>query len=65
MIDARGTTSVTRYGFKGIDQICSGPAKGNRLCVLPPLVVTCINSDGVGQSAVITVETAASPVRRL
>ena len=33
VIDARGTVSVTRHG---IEQICSGPAKANRLRMLPP-----------------------------
>jgi hypothetical protein len=58
VIDARGTTSVTRYGPHGIEQVCSGPAKANRLKMLPPLTVTCISSDGVGRSAKITVEAA-------
>ena len=34
-IDSRGSTSVTRYGPHGIEQVCSGPAKGNRLRMLP------------------------------
>jgi len=58
-IDARGSTSVTRYGLHGIEQVCSGPAKGNRLRMLPPLVVTCISSDGVGRSAKIEVVAVA------
>jgi hypothetical protein len=55
VIDSRGTTSVTRYGDSGVEQICSGPARGNRLNMLPPLVVTCIRPDGVGRSAKIQV----------
>ncbi|MDI3565416.1 hypothetical protein [Bradyrhizobium sp. Arg816] len=31
VIDARGTASVTRYGPHGVERICSGPAKPNRL----------------------------------
>jgi hypothetical protein len=58
-IDARGTASVTRYCPHGIDQICSGPAKGNRLRMLSPLTVTCISSDGVGRSAKIEIVEAA------
>jgi hypothetical protein len=56
VIDARGTVSVTRYGRAGVEQICSGPAKANRLKMIPPLTVTAISSDGVGRSAKITVE---------
>jgi hypothetical protein len=55
VIDARGTASVTRYGDRSVAQICSGPARGNRLNMIPPLVVTCINSAGVGRSARIAV----------
>jgi hypothetical protein len=57
-IDGRGTTSVTRYGHRGVDQICSGPAKGNRLKMIPPLVVTVISPDGCGKSAKIEVVAA-------
>ena len=56
VIDARGTVSVTRYGHEGVEQICSGPAKANRLRMIPPLIATVISSDGVGRSAKITVE---------
>jgi hypothetical protein len=56
VIDARGTVSVTRYGHEGVEQICSGPAKANRLRVIPPLTVTAISADGLGRSAKITVE---------
>ena len=56
VIDARGTVSVTRYGHAGVEQICSGPAKANRLPLMPPPPVTAISSDGVGRSAKITVE---------
>ncbi len=58
VLDARGTASVTRYGHDDIEQVCSGPAKANRLRMLPPLVVTCISSDACGKSAKITVEAA-------
>ena len=44
VIDARGAASVTRYGHNGVDQICSGPAKANRLRMIPPL-----DSDLVGR----------------
>ena len=44
-------------------QLYSGPAKGNRLRMLPPLVVTCISSDGVGKSARITVKAAALTIQ--
>jgi hypothetical protein len=58
VLDARGTASVTRYGPHGIDQVCSGPAKANRLRMIPPLVATVISSDGLGKSAKIEVVTA-------
>jgi hypothetical protein len=58
VLDARGTVSVTRYGHNGVDQICSGPAKANRLKMIPPLVVTVISSDGCGRSAKIEIEAA-------
>ena len=54
-IDGRGSNSVTRYGHRGIEQVCSGPSKANWLRMIPPLVVTCISSDGVGRSAKIEV----------
>jgi len=54
VIDARGTVSVTRYGFSGVEQVCSGPAKANRLKMISPLTVTCIGSDGCGKQANIT-----------
>ena len=56
VIDARGTASVTCYGHCDIEQVCSGPANANRLCMIPPLVATVISSEGVGRSAKITVE---------
>jgi hypothetical protein len=55
VIDGRGTTSVTRYGPHGVDQVCSGPAKANRLKMMPPLVVSVISSDGCGKSAKIEI----------
>ena len=58
VLDARGTASVTRYGQAGVEQVCSGPAKANRLRVIPPLVVTAISSDGVGKSAKIEIVAA-------
>ena len=58
VIDARGTASVTRYRQAGIEQVCSGPAKVNRLRMIPPLVATVISSDGVGKSAKIEVVAA-------
>jgi len=58
VIDARGTVSVTRYGFSGVEQVCSGPAKGNSLRMIPPLVVNVISSDGCGKSAKIEVVAA-------
>ena len=39
VLDARGTASVTRYGHAGIEQVCSGPARVNRLKMIPQLVV--------------------------
>jgi hypothetical protein len=59
VIDARGSCSVTRYGNAGVEQVCSGPAKANRLRMIPPLVATVISSDGVGKSAKIEVVAAA------
>jgi hypothetical protein len=56
VIDARGTVSVTCYGVRDIEQVCTGPAKANRLKMIPPLTVTAISSDGLGKSAMITVE---------
>jgi len=61
VIDARGSVSVARYGPHGIEQVCSGPAKGNRLNLIPPLTVTCISSEGSGKSVAITVEAARAP----
>ena len=58
VIDARGTVSVTRYGFSGVEQVCSGPAKGNSLRMIPPLVVNVISSDGSGKAAKIEIEVA-------
>ena len=63
VIDARGTTNVTRYGFKGVDQICFGPAKGNRLRMISPLTVACIGSDGCGKSAKIEIVAARETVQ--
>jgi hypothetical protein len=60
VIDARGTTSVTRYGPHGIEQVCSGPARANRLKMIPPLVVSVISSDGVGRSAKIEIVAAGT-----
>lgn len=57
--DARGTASVTRYGLHGVEQVCSGPSKGNMLRMIPALTVTCISSDGGGRSAKITVVAAS------
>ncbi len=63
-IDAPGSTGVTRSGFKGIDQICSGPSKGNRLRMLAPLTVAVIGSDGSGTSARIEIiESARTTVQ--
>ncbi|MET4034934.1 MULTISPECIES: hypothetical protein [unclassified Bradyrhizobium] len=55
VIDARGSCSVTRYGPHGIEQICSGPSRTNRLRMIPPLTVTCISADGTGKSAKIEI----------
>jgi hypothetical protein len=55
VIDARGTASLTRYGHAGVDQVCSGPAKANRLRMIPPLVATVISSDGLGRSGKIEI----------
>lgn len=61
---------MTRYGvFKldttlpDIEQVCSGPAKGNRLKMIPPLTLTAISRDGCGRSVVITVEAARVTVQ--
>ena len=54
------TTKGPVFFLISLCQVCSGPAKGNRLRMLPPLVVTCVSLDGVGKSARITVE-AATP----
>ncbi|WP_354099353.1 MULTISPECIES: hypothetical protein [unclassified Bradyrhizobium] len=61
VIDGRGTASVTRYGPHGVEQVCSGPAKANRLRMIPPLVVSVISSDGCGKAAKIEVVAAARP----
>jgi hypothetical protein len=58
LLDARGSASVTRYGFHGIEQVCSGPSRTNRLRMIAPLVVTCVASDGTGRSAKIEVVAA-------
>jgi hypothetical protein len=58
VLDARGTASVTRYGHAGVEQICSGPAKANRLKMIPPLIATVISSDGRGTSAKIEIVAA-------
>jgi hypothetical protein len=57
VVDARGTASVTRYGPHGVEQICSGPAKANRLRMISPLVATVISPDGLGRS--VRIEEAA------
>jgi hypothetical protein len=56
--DGRGSCSVTRYGPHGLEQVCSGPAKANRLKMIPPLVVTVISPDGCGKSAKIEIVVA-------
>jgi hypothetical protein len=61
VLDARGTASVTRYGHAGVEQVCSGPARANKLRMIPPLIATVISSDGLGSSAKIEI---AEPVRR-
>jgi hypothetical protein len=58
VLDARGTASVTRYGHAGVEQVCSGPARANRLRMIPPLIATVISSDGVGKSAKIEIVAA-------
>jgi hypothetical protein len=63
VIDGRGTVSVTRYGHRGIDQVCSGPSKANRLKMIPPLIVNVISSDGCGKSAKIEIVAAASTMQ--
>ena len=63
VIDARGTVSATRYGPRGIEQVCSGPAKGNRLRMIPPLTVTCISSDGCGKAAKIEIVAAKATMQ--
>jgi hypothetical protein len=55
VLDARGTASVTRYGHAGVEQVCSGPARANRLKMIPPLIATVISSDGSGSSARIEI----------
>jgi hypothetical protein len=42
----------------GVEQVCSGPAKANRLKMIPPLTVTAISSDGSGKSAKIEIVAA-------
>jgi|KBSMisStandDraft_5_1062788.scaffolds.fasta_scaffold933416_2 hypothetical protein len=63
VIDARGTTSVTRYGPHGVEQVCSGPAKANRLKMLSPLIVNVISSDGCGKSAKIEIVAAKATMQ--
>jgi hypothetical protein len=55
--------SVTRYGHAGVEQICSGPAKANRLCKMPPLIATVISSDGCGRSAKIEIVAARATMQ--
>ena len=43
VIDARGSVGVVRYGVSDIGQVCSGPAKANRLRMISPPTVTCIS----------------------
>jgi hypothetical protein len=61
-VDARGTVSVVCYGVNSVEQICSGPAKANRLKMIPPLRLTVIG-DGGGRSVVITVEAAKTTMQ--
>ena len=63
VIDARGTVSVVRYGPHGVEQVCSGPAQGNRLRMLPPLVVSVISADGCGKAAKIEVVAARATMQ--
>lgn len=63
IIDVRGTTSVTRYGHAGVEQVCSGPAKANRLKMIPPLIATAISADGVGKSAKIEIVAARATMQ--
>ena len=63
VLDARGSCSVTRYGPRGIEQVCSGPSRTNRLRMIPPLVVTCISSEGSGKSAKIEIVAAAATMQ--
>jgi hypothetical protein len=37
------------------NRFCSGPAKANKLNMIPPLVVSVISSDGCGRSAKIEI----------
>jgi len=55
--------SVTRYGHAGVEQVCSGPAKANRLKMIPPLIVSVISSDGCGKSAKIEVVAAKATMQ--
>ena len=59
VIDARGQCSVFVYRSNGdIEQVCSGPAKANRLRMISPLTVTAISGDDCGKSAKIEITTA-------
>jgi hypothetical protein len=63
VIDARGSVSVSRYGIKDVEQVCSGPSKANRLKMIPPLVVTAISGDGIGRSARIEIVAAGATMQ--
>jgi hypothetical protein len=58
VLDGRGSVVVSRYSLKGIDQVCSGPARAHNMRMIPPIVVTAISGDGIGKSAVIEIEPA-------
>ena len=62
-IDARGSCSVTRYGHRGVEQVCVGPTKANRLKMIPPLIVNVISSDGCGKSAKIEIVAARATMQ--
>lgn len=63
VFDARGTASATRYGPHDVSRVCSGPAKANRLRMIPPLIVSVISSDGRSRSAKIEIVSARATMQ--
>jgi hypothetical protein len=54
---------VARYGVSDIEPVCSGPARANRLRMIPPLIATVISSDGYNKSAKIEIVAARATMQ--